>query len=110
MTQKSKFRISLSTEQISWILSHPDCPVELRKQLQVHLIKINSGLVTPAYEVKVFADLDPETQYRKISQKLEAGSPLTEEEKEALNKYRYTNDLMSDAERLSYEERSGLVW
>lgn len=105
-----KFRISLSPDQIQWILSHEDCPSELRKQLSLHLFKINQGLVTPAFKVQSFSDLPSDVKYKKVLSKLGEGLTLNAEEQEAYDLYRYENDFMEEAERNAYEEKKGLSW
>lgn len=104
-----KFRVSLSTSQIQWILSNDDCPSELRKQLSLHLFKINEGLVTPAFKVQSFSDLPTEIKYKKVLSKLGEGLSLTEEEKAAYGQYRYENGLMGEDEMLKYESEQ-LGW
>jgi len=109
MTQKCKFRISLSADQIQWILSHSDCPAELRKQLSLHLFKINQGLVTPAFKVQSFSDLPSDIKYKKVLTKLGEGHELNTEEKDAYDQYRYENGTMSDEEMATYEQEK-LGW
>ena len=112
MTQsktKCKFRISLSPEQIQWILSHDDCPSELKKQLSLHLFKINQGLVAPAFTVQSFASLPADTKYKKVLAKLGEGKELNAEEQEAYDQYRYENGTMNDEEMAQYEQEK-LGW
>lgn len=104
-----KFRISLSPDQIQWILSHDDCPSELRKQLSLHLFKINQGLVTPAFTVQSFASLAPEVKYKKVLAKLGEGLELNAEEQQAYDQYRYEQGLM-DSEEMEAYEREQLGW
>lgn len=101
-----KFRISLSQDQIQWILACPDCPQDLKKQLRVHLIKIDEGLISPAYEIKPREkkDLTIEQKYKLACKYLEQDQPVPNELTSAYNEYRYLNDLMSDDELRKYEE------
>lgn len=107
-----KFRISLSQDQIQWILSCPDCPTDLKKQLRVHLLKIDEGLVQPAYAIvtptpKTKKDLPLEQRYKMALRFLDHGDPIPDELLAAYNEYRYLNDLMSDEESEQYAETNG---
>lgn len=104
-----KFRISLSQEQIKWILSCPDVPPDLKNQLELALFKADKGMVKPAYEIKPREkrNLPIETQYKMALQFLERGDPVPSELQEAYSTYRYDNDLMSPEEMEEYEIKSG---
>lgn len=103
-----KFRVSLSPDQVKWILSCPECPADLKKQLRVHLIKIEEGLITPAYEIKPrqVKDISIEQKYKLACKYLEQDQPIPEELADAYSEYRYLNDLMSDEERETYEQEA----
>jgi hypothetical protein len=104
-----KFRISISTEQLDYILACPDCPTDLRKQLELAKFKAANGYVKPAYEIKPREkkDLPLETKYKMATQYLERGQDIPEELIAAYNEYRYLNDLMSPEDMEEYEKREG---
>jgi len=108
-TTKCKFRISLSAEQMRWIMSCPDCPPELRKQLKLALIKADEGMLTPAYEIvtKPEPELTPEAKYKLATAYLSRNQPIPSELIKAYDEYRYLNDLMSDEESAAYSEQEG---
>lgn len=79
-----KFRISLSKEQVQWILSCPDCPADLKKQLRVHLLKIDEGLVTQPTKSNNLNKLSPkditlDQKYNLAIKYLKDGQPIPEE-------------------------------
>ena len=107
----SKFRTSLSLEQVQWIMAKPDCPIELYKQLDLLVYKANAGLAKPAFSVKASKEkkeesLSIEQGYKIACKKLEQGQPLDERLQNAYNEYRYTNDLMTPEEEADYEQQT----
>lgn len=106
---KCKFRISLSQAQMNWIMACPDCPLDLKKQLRIALIKADEGMIAPAYEIipKQKKDLPLETRYKMAIKYLDRNQPIPEELAGAYQEYRYLNDLMSDEEIAEYELKEG---
>ncbi len=104
-----KFRISISQEQLEWILTNPDCPADLKKQLRVHQLKISEGLVQPAYEIKPREkkDLSLDTKYLMACSYLKRDMPIPVDLIPAYNEYRYLNDLMESEEASVYETEQG---
>lgn len=101
---KCKFRISVSLEQMRYIISCPDCPPDLRKQLDLAIMKASHGYTVPAYEVKTSTkQLSLDQAYRIACRTLEGGGELHGEMLKQYNEYRYQNDLMSDEESEQYE-------
>lgn len=107
-----KFRISLTLEQINWILSCPEIPVSLSKQLNMLKLKAENGLVTPAYTLTPRQPAAP--RYNKIRGKqayelgeqfVAEGQPIPEDLMHAYQEYKYLNDLMSPEEQLAYERQ-----
>ena len=78
-----KFRISVSKENLEWIVSQPECPEDLFKVISLALFKIGSGLLKPAFEIK------------------QSSEQQTAEQQEQA--YRYVNDLMTEEEAAAYE-------
>lgn len=111
-----KFRISLSQEQIQFILSCPDVPADLKKQLELALFKAGNGYLKPAYEItgrqasltpKTKRDLPLETKYQMALHYVDAGEPVPPELFPAYTEYRYLNDMMDAEEAAEYESREG---
>ena len=104
-----KFRISISPEQIKYILSCPDCPEDLKKQLELALFKADKGIVKPAYEIKQREKkaLPPEVQYKMALNFLDRGQDIPEHLISGYNEFRYLNDLMSQEEASEYELTQG---
>lgn len=109
LNTKGKFRISVSREQMQYILSCPDCPADLRKQLKLALIKADEGMITPAYEIvpKEKKDLSLETQYKMACKYLDRDADIPDDLMPAYNEYRYMNDLMSPEDSKVYELQEG---
>ncbi len=78
-----KFRISVSKENLEWIVSQPECPEDLFKIVNLALFKVGSGLLKPAFEIK------------------QSSEQQTAEQQEQA--YRYVNDLMTEEEAAAYE-------
>lgn len=106
---KCKFRISLSQAQMNWILACHDCPLDLKKQIRIALIKASEGMIAPAYEIipKQKKDLPLETRYKMAIRYLDRNQPIPDELAGAYQEYRYLNDLMSDEEIAEYELKEG---
>lgn len=104
-----KFRISLSQSQIQYILSCPDCPEDLKTQLELALFKVSKGLVKPAYEIKEKPkkSLSMEQKYVLACDFLERGQSIPEELMNAYSEYRYLNGLMTEEESAEYEQTQG---
>ena len=100
---KCKFRISLSLEQMQYISGCPDCPPDLKRLIDIQLMKATTGYVQPAFTVKTEVDLAPEIAYRKACQYLDAGQQVPVNLLPRYNEYRYLNDLMSPEEAAEYE-------
>jgi hypothetical protein len=111
MTQqinKCKFRISISQEQMQFILACPDCPADLRRIIEVALVKAGNGYVKPAFEVKTdAAKLAIDKQYRMALDYLDRGQPIPQHIIAGYEQYRYENDLMSEEELADYEKAAG---
>lgn len=103
-----KFRISISQEQLNWILSCPDCPADLKKQLKLHLLKIDEGLIKPAYEIRPrqIKDISMEQKYKLACKYLAQEQQIPEELQAGYDEYRYMNGLMSDEESDVYEQEA----
>lgn len=99
----------MSLEQIKFIMSCPDCPLDLYKQLDLALFKANNGHSTPAFIIKkdLAESLPMESAYKLALRKLEIGEELTGAYLRAYNEYRYTNDLMDAEEQAAYELEQG---
>jgi len=109
-----KFRISISQEQMQFILTCPDCPEDLKKQIQLALFKAGHGLTKPAYEIapKTASASSPkpaslEKKYAQAVSYLERGQPIPEELKASYDEFRYLNDLMAEDEIAAYELAEG---
>lgn len=106
-----KFRISISQEQLEWILACPDCPADLRKQLKIHSLKISEGLVKPAYEIKpetirIRKEATLKEKYDTYLMLKNSNQSIPLELQEAYMEYRYLNDLMSAPEMEVYENEA----
>ena len=104
----NEIRISISQEQLNWILSCPDCPADLKKQLKLHLLKIDEGLIKPAYEIRPrqIKDISMEQKYKLACKYLAQSSKFQKNCKAGYDGYRYMNGLMSDEESDVYEQES----
>jgi hypothetical protein len=109
IVSKCKFRISISAEQMRWIMACPDCPADLKKQLRIALIKADEGMIAPAYEIvpRQQKDLPLETKYKLASAYLARDQDIPLDLKLAYDEYRYLNDLMSEEEAEEYEKKEG---
>ena len=110
-SSKCKFRISVSKEQLDFILSCPDCPPDLRKIIELQLFKIQGGMATPAYELRQLqprkaADLKPEQAYKMACSHLEMGKEIPAHLLQGYSTYRYENDLMNEEEQAQYEQEA----
>jgi hypothetical protein len=109
---KCKFRISVSREQMGWIMACPDCPADLRKQLRIALIKADEGMITPAYEIqplvpRTVKELPLDAQYKLACAYLGRNESIPGHLAAAYTEYRYLNDMMDEEESAEYEKKEG---
>ena len=105
-----KFRISLSIEQINWILANCQAEMpELYNQLVLIKFKAEGGVTKPAFTIK------PETirlrkeatikeKYDLALELINKGQSVPQDLRDAYDEYRYLNDLMAPNEMDEYEK------
>lgn len=82
-----KFRISITKENLEWILAQPDCPEDLFKVTNLALFKVGSGILKPAFEVKGPGQGSGKKAFKQLDEEA----------------YRYLNNLMTEEEEAVYE-------
>ncbi len=104
-----KFRISISLDQINWILDHckEDLP-DLYNQLLLHKVKAEGGLTKPAFVVTpsipgLRKGASMKEKYDYALGLMNRNLPVPEEVMLAYTEYRYLNDLMTPTEMEEYE-------
>ena len=112
-----KFRISLSLDQINWILDNcKDTVPELHAQLTLIKFKAETGITAPSYTLappkekappkpKPEKNLTLQEKYN-IALSLQARGLPMGEYLEGYNEYRYLNDLMTPDEMDTYEKEA----
>lgn len=106
-----KFRISISLEQMTWILEHckEDMP-DLYNQLLLHKIKAEGGITQPAFVIKpapapgLRKGATQKEKYDYVVSCQNSNKPYPPELQEAYDEYRYLNDLMAPDEMEAYEK------
>lgn len=113
MMSNGKFRISISLEQMDWIINNcKDTMPDLYKQLSLAKTKAELGYTKPAFaiapklSVKTKKALSPSECYSLAQHHLARGEEIPEHLQAGYMTYRYDNDLMSPEEMEDYENQA----